>query len=748
MSQVNVRSNLGLRALTVLFSLAIALVSLTAFPQRVAATESSADYMTSVAYTTPAARMQLRNAANTANATFTQGDGDDTASVSGFNDEYTIKLYQPSISLIPTVSAKAEWECAVTIDIGGGDFDNEDCSAIDLAAGDEATIIVTVEAENGDTNEYTFYVIRYSTDATLSALSVAGESFAPDFSSSVYRYTVTTGEETADIDPTVSDGDATYTCKKGSLTWENCDGALTVGANSIAILVTAGDGTTKLTYTIVITRVATTDNKIKKLTLSTGGLLTPGSNGTTFVRTSFSPGVFAYDLTSNSTLVDITVDLNNAGGDFDCTVTGAVGLVNAGDATGNSSGDTCELDLTGATSYTGNTLTVVVNPESGSSQSYVFTITIDEDTESDDVPSLITPVDSTRVGKRLVLPSLTALAGNYIDETRIMYQWYVCATDVAGAEDPDAVPTDCVAKTAAVGATYTVAASDVGKFVIGALIGQPGSVVSYTDGVEVLGNLGLADAAIPPAPEEAALAGAEIGEAMSLDNVAASDFTGIEGAGDIFIQWYRCTTEAKTPSSGAELSTPSGCKKIVGETSDTYTPEVDATDSTLNDSGKFLRARILLSPSGSAGWMVYTRTTSRVSGAPVNTALSAPSAPSTLSESVPTRTVTASNGSWVAHPTLVTSVAENFSYQWYVCRRSVLAASNTDPTTLFSSGEPRCDLLGGENAKTLVVTTEWCGMFLLVGVTADNTDFRGKGGTSAMRYSPTSAIRVAGTACN
>jgi len=738
-----------LRRAAVVFSTAILMGGvLLAAPQSAQAL-SSADLITKLEYTTPTSQFALRNEADGAAATFVSGDGDDTPAVAApnFNDIYTIRLYHTAISLIPTVSAKATWSCDVS---GDGTKVDEDCSVSGLTGGDETTVVITVEAENGDTNDYTFYIDTYATDASLSALTIDVGTLTPGFNTAVTGYAVTTGQDAFDIDPTATDGDATIVCKKGSLTLTGCAGALAVGSNSIVITVTAADGVTKRTYTVAITRVADTNNQIHKLTLSNGGLLTTGSGASTFVRASFVATTLAYDLTTNQDTLDITVDLKNEDGTFNCTVAGDV-VLTAGLATGNASGDTCVLDLTGATEYTGNTLTIVVDPEGvgGTNLSYVFTITIDEDTVGNAEPTL-TPGDATvQIGKRLALPASTAAVGLFDFETRVLYQWYVCDSDVDGSFTDLAVPTDCAPKGTGA-AAYVPSTADVGKHVIGALIGHPGSALSFTDSVEVVGYPGLAVSRNIPAPEEAALVGAQIGTAINLENISLGDFTGItDVATEVDFQWYRCTSAATTATQGASLTAPSGCSKISGEDGDSYTPAVDNVDLTKSDAGKFLRVRLILNPPGTLDWMIFTRTTNAVFGPPVASSNpGSPSAPTSLTASAPSKLVTASNGSWSGNPTLVTTDPDNYSYQWYACSRPVTLGGGTDPTTLLDrDGNPRCEEIGGEVLKTVTIGTEWCGYYLLVGVSADNTDFRGKGGASDMRYSATSSSPVGGSAC-
>ncbi len=714
---------------------------LLATPGAISAATSTEKKVTALTYTTPTTKLQLRNAADTANATFSSGAGTDVAGT----DSYTIRLYHSAISLIPTVSSKATWSCAIS---GDGTKVDSDCSVSGLVGGDETTIVLTVTAEDESTNDYTFTVDTYATDATLSDLVINNGTLAPTFNAGVTSYSATTGQATIDIDPTANSGTATVVCKKGSSTYTNCDGDLAVGSNAIVITVTAADGLTKKTYTVSITRVADTNNEIMSLSLSHGGLLTAGSTSSSFTRTNFSPTTVDYDLTSNDKDVDITVDLKNEDGTFDCADTN---LASSSPDADNASGDTCTFDLTGANADTGFTITITVDPEgvAGTNKVYTFTVRLHATVVSDEIPAL-TPAGSTvAVGKSITFdPTAATLAGDFTNETRVMYQWYLCADDVAlGVEDPDTVPADCVAKTSAVAATYTASSSDIGKHVIGALIGQPGSVLAYSASKEVVGAPGLKNSSTPPAPTEAGLVGAEIGSSISLENITTGDFTGITNVGSqVDFQWYRCTSAATSALTAASLTTPTGCSKISGATTSSYTPATSLVAAS-NDSGKFLRARLILSPSAGAEYMIYTRTTNKVYGPAVATGgPSAPAAPTTL---VDTKTLTANNGSWSGTPALDTTVATNYSYQWFACGAVVSLASNTDPSTVNDRrGNPKCEAIPGEVSKTFVVTNEWCGKYLLVGVQVDNTDFRFKGGTSDMRYSATSSSAVAGSACN
>ena len=92
-----------------------------------------------------------------------------------------------------------------------------------------------------------------SSDASLSSLSVSGGMLDPAFSPAVTSYTTTVpgGTDSVDVSATTSDGNASFTINGST----NATVAIVVGDNTISIVVTAENGTTTRTYTIVVTRV-------------------------------------------------------------------------------------------------------------------------------------------------------------------------------------------------------------------------------------------------------------------------------------------------------------------------------------------------------------------------------------------------------------------------------------------------------------------------------------------------------------
>ena len=93
-----------------------------------------------------------------------------------------------------------------------------------------------------------------TTDASLSSLSVSGATLDPAFSPEVTSYTATVPNSTDSVvvSATTSNVNANFTINGGT----NATVALVVGFNSISIVVTAANGTTTRTYTIVVTRAS------------------------------------------------------------------------------------------------------------------------------------------------------------------------------------------------------------------------------------------------------------------------------------------------------------------------------------------------------------------------------------------------------------------------------------------------------------------------------------------------------------
>ncbi len=153
---------------------------------------------------------------------------------------------------------------------------------------DTAAVLVftlrVTDGTDGSTGTVTITVTApvLSADADLSSLTIS-EGTLPTFAAATTSYAVDVDNDVASVTltPTTNDDDASVTVAGTAVTSATASGAITlnVGANAIAIVVTAQNGTEK-PYTVTVTRAANTAPSI------TGGqLVGRDENGATTVAT-------------------------------------------------------------------------------------------------------------------------------------------------------------------------------------------------------------------------------------------------------------------------------------------------------------------------------------------------------------------------------------------------------------------------------------------------------------------------------
>ena len=120
-----------------------------------------------------------------------------------------------------------------------------------LTAGVENTISVTVTAEDGTSETYTVKVTVPSSDATLQTLELSGITLSPAFNPATMMYTGEVGftVRTTTVEATATHPDATVSEGTGET-------PLSEGQNTISVTVTAEDGTSQETYTVMVTVTA------------------------------------------------------------------------------------------------------------------------------------------------------------------------------------------------------------------------------------------------------------------------------------------------------------------------------------------------------------------------------------------------------------------------------------------------------------------------------------------------------------
>jgi hypothetical protein len=170
-----------------------------------------------------------------------------------------------------------------------------------------------VTAENGTTTKtYTIVVTRLSSDANLSNLTVNPGSLSPGFGVDTLSYDVSVANSVSSINVTAtrSHANASITIKGEAATSGTAKtvSGLVVGSNSIPVVVTAQDGTTK-TYTITVTRLSS-DATLSNLTVSVGTLSPTFSSGNISYAVSVGYAQASIDVTATRSHANASITIN------------------------------------------------------------------------------------------------------------------------------------------------------------------------------------------------------------------------------------------------------------------------------------------------------------------------------------------------------------------------------------------------------------------------------------------------------
>ena len=225
-----------------------------------------------------------------------------------------------------------------------------------LAVGANAISIV-VTAEDGDTTQtYTVAVTRAeappSSDATLSSLELSGITF--DFDPATYNYDLSVGNEVTETTITVETNDEGASYEFALMVsdgYENGTMTLAEGYNLIYLSVTAEDGETVASYTITVTRAASSSAgaTLSALTLSSVNI------GTFDPATSDYTASVSNDVTETS----VTATANEGGASY------VIKLDGVADADGTVAlavgANVITVEVTAGDGQTTNIYTVTVN---------------------------------------------------------------------------------------------------------------------------------------------------------------------------------------------------------------------------------------------------------------------------------------------------------------------------------------------------------------------------------------------------
>ncbi|PYE47770.1 S-layer family protein, partial [Paenibacillus barcinonensis] len=214
-----------------------------------------------------------------------------------------------SITITPTAS-----DSNAMIKVNGTTVESGTTSgAITLNVGSN-TITMSVTADDGVTTKtYTVTVTRApSNDAYLSGLTLSSGTLSPAFASGTTSYTanVANAVSSLKITPTVSDITATVTVNGTSVPSGTTSDqiGLNAGSNTITVVVTAEDGTTK-TYTVTVTR-GIKDADLSGLALSSGTLSPAFSAGTTSYTANVANSVNSITITPTTSDSNAMIKVN------------------------------------------------------------------------------------------------------------------------------------------------------------------------------------------------------------------------------------------------------------------------------------------------------------------------------------------------------------------------------------------------------------------------------------------------------
>ncbi|KAI9550164.1 hypothetical protein GHT06_003536 [Daphnia sinensis] len=246
------------------------------------------------------------------------------------------------------------------------------------------TITVEVIAQDGTTiKTYSTTLIRpASTNANLSDIILSSGVLSPTFTSATITYSANVENSINNLIVLPEPADLTALVTVNGTAVLNGQAsnpiALNVGSNTITVEVTAQDGTTTKSYTITVTRAASTNADLSGLTLSSGTLSPTFASATTSYSLSVANSVTSINLTTVAADPTATITVNGvsvASGQPSGAISLAVGS---------------------------NTISILVTAEDLSTKSYVIIINrVDIDSDGDGVPDNVelqqgtNPNDST-----------------------------------------------------------------------------------------------------------------------------------------------------------------------------------------------------------------------------------------------------------------------------------------------------------------------------------------------------------------
>jgi gliding motility-associated-like protein len=239
-----------------------------------------------------------------------------------------------------------------------------------LVVGPNTVTIVVTAQDVSSTKTYTITVTRVaSTVATLASIKLSNGSVSPAFAPGTTSYTDAVGNSVTSITvtPTSTDANATIMVNGSAVMSGSASPSipLVVGPNNITIAVTAQDGVTQQSYTVVVTEAASTNANLSSLVPNTGS-----------ISPVFSPTTINYTETVGNNFAGIKVTPTTA-------VSSATIKVNGITVASGALSQSIPLAVGS------NKVTIIVTAQSGATKTYTLTVTRAAGPEADYDPGII-----------------------------------------------------------------------------------------------------------------------------------------------------------------------------------------------------------------------------------------------------------------------------------------------------------------------------------------------------------------------
>jgi len=202
-----------------------------------------------------------------------------------------------------------------TIKLNGTVVSSGAATTLPLVVGSNKMTVVVIAADGVTRQAYSINVTRSgpSTNDNLSALAVTPGTFAPSFAAGTLNYTVNVSNATSSIavTPTAADANSTVTVNQIVLSsGATLNVPLTVGTNTISIVVTAQDNATTKTYTITATRALSSDATLANLELAIGTLVPAFTPATTTYTANLPNGYSALTIAPTANEANAIIFVN------------------------------------------------------------------------------------------------------------------------------------------------------------------------------------------------------------------------------------------------------------------------------------------------------------------------------------------------------------------------------------------------------------------------------------------------------